>query len=177
MSALPILTYQTRLSLDEAQTCALHAYAGLYGKVEPSLFAAMQTHTCMNDLKRSFSRRFGITARQFNAVRVALEGKIDSIKAGRPELIAELQNRIKKAQKVVAVLALDPTQAAKLHQKTRRLHILQNKLDAMQSDHKAGKVRLCFGSKRLFNAQFDLQANSYADHAAWPPPPKPASQP
>jgi IS605 OrfB family transposase len=26
---------------------------------------------------------------------------------------------------------------------------------------------LCFGSKKLFNAQFDLQANSYADHAAW----------
>jgi hypothetical protein len=37
----------------------------------------------------------------------------------------------------------------------------------MQTDHKAGKVRLCFGSKKLFNAQFDLQANGYADHAGW----------
>src|SRR5450755_3714768 len=28
-------------------------------------------------------------------------------------------------------------------------------------------VRLCFGGKKLFRAQFDLVANDYADHAAW----------
>ena len=65
------------------------------------------------------------------------------------------------------MLSLRPTQVAKLHQKKRRLHILQTKLAAIQADHKEGKVRLCFGSKQLFNAQFDLQANGYADHAAW----------
>ena len=167
MGERPIFTYQTRLVLDAAQTTALDAYASLYGKVERSLFAAMQTDATLNDLKREFLPKFGITARQFNAVRVGLEGKIDSIKARRPELIADLQTRIKKAQKVVAVLALRPSKAAKLHQKKRRLHILQTKLEAMQADHKAGKVRLCLGSKKLFNAQFDLQVNGYADHAAW----------
>ena len=165
--ARPIFTFQTRLSLTESQVMAMDAYARLYGKVERSLFAAMQADGLLNDLKREFLPKFGITARQFNAVRVGLEGKIDSIKARRPELIAQLQSRIKKAQKVVAVLTLRPTQAAKLHQKKRRLHILQTKLEAMQADHKAGLVRLCFGSKRLFNAQFDLQANGYADHVAW----------
>jgi hypothetical protein len=35
----------------------------------------------INELKREFQPKFGITARQFNAVRVGLEGKIDSIKA------------------------------------------------------------------------------------------------
>jgi IS605 OrfB family transposase len=163
----PIFTFQTRLSLTDTQALALDAYACLYGNVERSLFAAMQADGSLNDLKRKFIAKFGITARQFNAVRVGLEGKIDSIKARRPELIAELQSRIKKAQKVVAVLTLRPTQAAKLHQKKRRLHILQTKLEAMQADHKTGKVRLCFGSKKLFRAQFDLQANGYADHGAW----------
>jgi len=167
MSERLIFAFQTRMALDVAQNNALDSYAGLYSKVERSLFAAMQTDASINELKREFLPKFGITARQFNAVRVGLEGKIDSIKARRPELIAELQSRIKKAQKVVSVLALRPTQAAKLHQKKRRLHILQTKLDAMQADHKAGKVRLCFGSKKLFHAQFDLQANGYADHAAW----------
>jgi hypothetical protein len=165
--ARPIFTFQTRLSLTESQAMALDAYAGLYGKVERSLFAAMQADGSLNDLKREFLPKFGITARQFNAVRVGLEGKIDSIKARRPELIAELQSRIKKAQKVVAVLTLRPSKAAKLHQKKRRLHILQTKLGAMQADHKEGTVRLCFGSKKLFRAQFNLQANGYADHAAW----------
>jgi gamma-glutamylcyclotransferase (GGCT)/AIG2-like uncharacterized protein YtfP len=37
----------------------------------------------------------------------------------------------------------------------------------LRSDHKAGTVRLCFGSKKLFRAQFDLVANDYADHVAW----------
>ena len=167
MSERPIFTFQTRLLLTESQVLALDAYACIYSKAERSLFAAMQSGNSLNDLKRAFLPKFGITARQFNAVRVGLEGKIDSIKARRPELIAELQSRIKKAQKVVSVLALRPTQAAKLHQKKRRLQILQTKLSVMQADHKAGAVRLCFGSKRLFNAQFDLQANGYADHAAW----------
>ena len=167
MSDRPIFTFQTRISLGDVQLMGLDAYASLYGKVERSLFAAMQAGVSLNDLKREFLLKFGITARQFNAVRVGLEGKIDSIKARRPELIAELQIRIKKALKVVAMLELRPTQATKLHHKKRRLHILQTKLDAIQVDHKEGKVRLCFGSKKLFNAQFDLQANGYADHAAW----------
>ena len=167
MSERPIFTFQTRLLLEESQAWVMDAYAILYGKVERSLFAAMQSGGTINELKREFLPKFGITARQFNALRMGLEGKIDGIKARRPELIADLQSRIKKALKVVAVLTLKPTQATKLHQKKRRLHILHTKLDAMQADHKAGKVRLCFGSKKLFRAQFDLQSNGYADHAAW----------
>jgi hypothetical protein len=60
---------------------ALDAYAGLCGRVERSLFAAMRTGVSIKELKREFQPKFGITARQFNAVRVGLEGKIDSIKA------------------------------------------------------------------------------------------------
>jgi hypothetical protein len=41
----------------------------------------MRTGVSINELKREFQPKFGITARQFNAVRVSLEGKIDSIKA------------------------------------------------------------------------------------------------
>jgi IS605 OrfB family transposase len=167
MQVRHIFSYQTRLSLEAAQRAALDAYAELYARAERSLFACMQAGGTINDLKRAFLPRFGITARQFNAVRVGLEGKIDSIKARRPELIADLQARIKKAQKVLAVLALRPTQAAKLHQKRRRLHILQTKLTTLQADHKAGLVRLCFGSKKLFRAQFDLETNGYAEHAQW----------
>ena len=98
MGELPIFTYQTRLVQDAVQTAALDAYARLYGRVERSLFAAMKAGGTVNDLKRAFLPKFGITARQFNAVRVGLEGKIDSIKTRRPELITELQIRIKKAQ-------------------------------------------------------------------------------
>ena len=167
MSERPIFTYQTRPVLDAVQSSMLDDYASLYGRAERTLFAAIQAGGALNELKRAFLPKFGITARQFNAVRVGLEGKIDSIKSRRPELIAELESRIKKAIKVVAKLSVKPSAAAKLHQKKRRLHILQTKFNAMQADHKNAEVRLCFGSKRLFNAQFDLEANDYASHAAW----------
>ncbi len=167
MSDRPICTYQTRPVLGADQVLVLDAYAELYGRAERSLFAAMQAGGSINDLKRAFQPRFQITARQFNAIRVGLEGKIESIKARRPELITELESRIKKAAKVVAKLSLKPSAAAKLHQKKRRLHILRTKLSSLQGDHKSGAVRLCFGSKRLFNAQFDLAVNNYATHEQW----------
>jgi hypothetical protein len=163
----PIFTYQSRLGLDEVQAAALDAYAELYGRAERSLFAALQAGGKLNDLKRDFLPRFGITARQFNAVRIGLEGKIDSIKQRRPELIAEAQARIKKALKVIARLTGKAPGSDKLHQKKRRLILLQSRLSAMQADQALGQVRLCFGSKKLFHAQFRLEANGYASHQEW----------
>ncbi|MBK7000393.1 MAG: hypothetical protein IPH35_10580 [Rhodoferax sp.] len=40
--------------------------------------------------------KFDITARQFNAMRIGLEGKIDAIKERRPELIAEAESAFAK---------------------------------------------------------------------------------
>ena len=146
---------------------ALQAYAALYGQAERSLFAALCTGRTVNALKREFLPRFGITARQFNALRVGLEGKIDAIKERRPELIAETKQRIRKAETVIARLATRATGTNKLHQKKRRLATLKARCAVLEADHAAGRVRLCFGSKRLYRAQFELEANGYADHAAW----------
>lgn len=167
MSDRPIFTYQTRPALDQAQVCALDAYAQLDGKAERSLFATSQAGGALNDIKREFQPRFGISSRQFNAMRIGLDGKIASIKERRPELIGEAETRIKKASKVIKNLESRASGTNKLHQKKRRLVMMQSRLAAMKADHAAGTVRLCFGSKKLFNAQFDLAANGYADHAAW----------
>lgn len=167
MPERPIFTYQTRLLLDATQAQVLDDYAGLHGRAERSLFAALRAGRALNDLKREFLPRFGITARQFNAVRVGLEGKIDSIKARRPELIAEAKQRIKRAETVLGKLEVRAAGTNKLHQKKRRLATLKTRCATLEADHAAGVTRLCFGSKRLFRAQFDLAANGYASHAQW----------
>lgn len=168
MSERPIVTYQTRPILDDGQAVVLDAYGELYGHAERSLFAAMQAGDKLNDLKRDFLPKFGITARQFNAVRIGLDGKIDSIKQRRPDLIIEAQAKIKKTVKVIARLSAKKTSRAdNLHQKKRRLSMLQARLSALQSDQVSGKTRLCFGSKKLFHAQFELEANGYASHEEW----------
>ena len=168
MSERPVFTYQTRPVLGDEQAAVLHAYAELYGRTERRLFAALQAGGKLNDLKRDFLPRFGVTARQFNAVRIGLDGKMDSIKQRRLDLIIEAQAKIKKAAKVIVKLAAQKTtRADKLHQKKRRLCLLQARLSAMQADQASGKVRLCFGSKKLFAAQFELEANGYASHEEW----------
>ena len=55
----------------------------------------------------------------------------------------------------------------KRHQKKRRLRSLQDRLTALKADQEAGTVCLCFGGKKLFRAQFDLDTNGYADHDEW----------
>ena len=163
----PIFTYQTRLPAADGLENVLSAYAALHGRAERSLFAALQAGGARNDLKRDFQKRFGITARQFNALRVGLDGKIASIKARRPELMADVVARIRKAEKVIAKLAVRCPGTNKLHQKKRRMANLRSRLVVMQADHANTTVRLCFGSRRLFRAQFDLTANGYSSFDAW----------
>jgi hypothetical protein len=180
-------TWQARLSLDTGATALLDAYAALYGQAERSLFAELAAgKKSKNDLKREYQLRFGITARQFNAIRIGLEGKVRSIQERRPDLIKELGQRVTRAKTVItklrAIATGSPEQCAKrankIHQKMRRLSNLEHRRASMLQDQKAGKIRLCFGSRKLFRAQLALQENGYASHAACSPigkPPAPAN--
>ena len=54
-----------------------------------------------------------------------------------------------------------------VHGKRRRLANLRFRLSGLEADIAAGRVRLCFGSKKLWRKQYDLKANGYACHDAW----------
>lgn len=170
-------TYQARVPVDAGAAAALDAYAELFGWVERTLFARSTAQGVKPEkLKNEYLKRFGITGRQFNAIRVSLDGKTDSVKGRRTGLIDEAKTRLKKAQATLKKLGTAPKSETpeaeakrldKLHQKTRRAVTMAARLESMQADHKAGRVRIAFGSRRLFRAQFDLSANGFADHAAW----------
>ena len=53
------------------------------------------------------------------------------------------------------------------HRKKRRLVNLEMRLTALESDIAAGKVRLCFGSRRLWHKQHQMEGNGYGSHAEW----------
>ncbi|MEM5386497.1 transposase [Paraburkholderia phymatum] len=161
-------TYQSRPVVSVAQAAWLDGYAALYGRAERSLFAALQAGgKDVNTIKREFLLRFGLTARQFNAMRIGLQGKVDSIDALRSERVAGLNKQIRRAATYVGKLEKSAPGTSKLHQKRRRLGILQAKLEQIQTDQKTGHVRLCFGSRKLFRAQFALAQNGYTSHAEW----------
>ncbi len=171
-------TYQARLAdPDGSLDAALGAYADLYGQAERALFADMAAGCNPAALKSSYLIRFGLTARQFNAIAINLKGKIASIKERRTGLIDEAKARIKKAEQVITKLdqhirnSKDTDQrrrlSAKRHQKQRRLAKQQARLAQMEADHANGTVRLCFGGRKRFHAQFNLEANGYDSHEAW----------
>ena len=54
-----------------------------------------------------------------------------------------------------------------LHQKRSRLEILQARLEKPEPDMESGRVRLCFGSRRLWRKQYNLEANGYSSHEEW----------
>ena len=95
-------TYQTRLTLTEDQESLFSEYAELYGKVERKLFAAGQTGESFDKLKNVYLKKYGITARQFNAISRNLKGKIQSIAELQGMNIKNLEARIETATKKIA---------------------------------------------------------------------------
>ena len=63
--------------------------------------------------------------------------------------------------------AADYGRLDQVHQKKRRLANLRHRLSALEADIATGRVRLCFGSKRLWRKQRHLADNGYASHQEW----------
>lgn len=188
VSYFSMRTYQTRISVSSESEKALSAYASLYGRVERTLFSeTIDKGVKPESVKSDYQRRFGLTARQFNAIYRNLKGKVSSIKELRKSHINDRADKIKRLEKTVSRMekrisnirdgrlkghqdVADKKYASlkfSLHQKKRRLHALKQKQKRHIEDQKSGKVRLCFGSLKLFNAQFHLSENGYDSHEKW----------
>ena len=167
----PAATYQTRVSgyvgLDRgAGDAALAAYAELYGQVQRKLFADVAAGRSAAPLKRDYIREHGIPARLFNAVRVSLEGKVSAVRVSQRLRVDSLERRIAQAERQVAQ-AEEQGRWQQVHEKRRRLANLRSRLAGLETDIVAGRVRLCFGSKRLWRKQHHLEQNGYASHEEW----------
>ena len=117
-------------------------------------------------LKGEYLRRYRIPARMYNGVRVSLEGKVASVREQQQLQLDRLKGRIARAEKQIAQGGTAARQDW-LHQKQRRLSNLQARLEKLETDISRGRVRLCFGSRRLWRKQYNLEANGYASHADW----------
>jgi IS605 OrfB family transposase len=177
---VPISTYQTRLkNLPVATEMALDDCADLLSQVERKLFAQSQIvptfkGKVFNQIKSFFLSFFGILARHFNSINFTLKGKINSYTSNLDRYIKENEERVDKARKRIEKLSkkeVEPSQRQKhlnkIHQKKRRLARLEKRLEQLKSDKANGNVRICFGSRKLFNAQFDLKANGYENFEQW----------
>ena len=102
----------------------------------------------------------------FNGVRVSLEGKVASVKEQQKLRLDGLGRRIARAERQIADAA-EGGRWDQVHQKQRRLANLRHMLAELEADIAGGRVRLCFGSKKLWRKQRHLQANGYGRHGEW----------
>ena len=158
-----IRTYQARVRLTPEQSATLDGYAALCGRVERTLFARLAAGDSLTALKRDLIRRFGITARQFNAISATVRGKIQSVQEARTRLIGSARLRIERAEGVLRKV----TDPAKRHHKRRRIATLKARLANLEAEAREGGVGICFGSRKLFREQFSLAASGLASHAEW----------
>ena len=166
-----VSTYQTRISdygdIERAVgDSALAACAELYGRVQRKLFAAFAAGISPASLKRVYLQRYGIPARMFNGLRVSLEGKVSSVRETMVLRQDGLERRIARAEREIAK-AVERGRLNQVHHKRRRLANLRFRLAGLEADVAAGRVRLCFGSKRLWRRQYALEANGYDSHEEW----------
>ena len=164
-------SYQTRIAvyegIDRADgDAALSAYAALYGEVQRKLFAAVAAGGSAVSQKSAYIEKHGIPARMFNAVRITLDGKVSAVRQSQLLQLDSLRRRIARAEKQV-VNAEQLCRWRQVHGKRRRLANLKFRLSGLEADIAAGRVRLCFGSKKLWRKQYDLKANGYGSHEAW----------
>ena len=166
-----VSTYQTRIAVYEGRDpaegdAALSAYGELYGKVQRKLFADVVAGRSAASLKNAYLERYGIPGRLFNGVRVSLDGKVSAVRESQRLRQDSLRRRIARAQRQVADAA-ERDRWDQVHQKKRRLANLRHRLVGLEADITEGLVRLCFGSKRLWRKQHDLEANGYSSREEW----------
>jgi IS605 OrfB family transposase len=156
-------TYQTRCRPNELGEQILHSYGSLYGSVERHLLNDLSKKIPINFLKSSYLIKYGITARQFNACRVSVEGKTAAAKASRERRIADLKEKIFCLEKKLPKIKKKEVR----HQKNRALVSMKLRFEKLSQDHKEGSISICFGGRKLFREQFFLEKNGYASFEEW----------
>ena len=134
--------------------------------VQRKLFADFSAGELPASLKKVYLQRYGIPARMFNGVRVSLEGKVSSVRETMVLRRDGLERRIARAEREIDK-AVKGGRWAQVHRKRRRLANLRFRLAGLEADVAAGRVRLCFGSKRLWRKQYDLEVSGYGSHEEW----------
>lgn len=178
------LTSQTRLTLTPEAAEQLDAFAHYYAKHLHLLYAlvAREGGRARNH-KTAFCRRYGVSARLFNALAVELQGLLDGTRELLKANLSDARDALAATRRALKGLEtrMDKVQAGKLtHSKAayarlerqiakrrRKIHKLEHKLPQLQARLAANVPGIGFGSRKLFAKQYHLEENGFQDHAAW----------
>ncbi|MEM7595515.1 MAG: hypothetical protein AAF383_29115 [Cyanobacteria bacterium P01_A01_bin.83] len=139
----------------------------LYSAVEKDMHVALMRGDSIATIEKSLQAKYQVDSTTTRNVYHNLKGKHQGIKELRKNQAKDLKSTIRSISSAIKKRLKKKTVTQKdrfiIHQKKRRLAIKQHKLDKLLN----GGLSLCFGTKKLFLAQFNLEANGYKAHDEW----------
>ena len=165
-------TYQTLLPNNIYSF--LDSMATLYSTIEKDMHVALLRGEKIGKVEKTLQNKYRVDSTTVRNVYHNLKGKHSSIKELRKTQAKDLKSSISSIKQSIKTQVkrykanLKKGQSTHkqrfiIHQKKRRLAALQQKLEKLQNSNRT----LCFGTKRLFKAQYNLEANHYNNHEQW----------
>lgn len=169
-------TYQTLLP--PSIYSFLDRMARLYSQIEKSMHVSLNQGEKIGEIEKSLQSKYSVDSTTVRNVYHNLKGKRQSIRELQKTQVKELKATISSIKKSINRYSQKIASRRKknqslnfecfiLHQKKRRLTIKQQKLAKLNEKIKSSKVSICFGSKKLFKAQYNPEENGYSSHAEW----------
>ena len=165
-----LLPFQIYSFLDEM--------AQLYSQIEREMHLRLNKGKKIGQIEKSLQGKYQVDSTTVRNVYHNLKGKHQSIRELQKTQAQDLKNTITSIKKSISQSEkrikkrIKKQQSVKkerfiIHQKKRRLAIKKAKLVKLNQRIKSNRVTLCFGTKKLFKAQYNLEANGYANHGEW----------
>ena len=165
-------TYQTILPANIYSF--LDSMAQLYSQLEREMHVCLMRGEKIGVIEKSLQSKYQVDSTTTRNVYHNLKGKHSGIKELQKTQIKDLKSTINGLNKAIAKWSKRSQEKLKkkqsnhkerfiIHQKKRRLAIKKQKLEKLQT----GNISLCFGSKKLFKAEVNLEANGYSSHDEW----------
>src|ERR1700681_3124921 len=159
---------------DKSVFGTLTEMAEAMSQTERSLYRRLLDDSDYAKYKPAFFRQHGITSRQFNSLQMSVEGRLEARKSSLEHEHDKVAAKLTGAIKVIEGIEAERSSgmgtklnAFVVHQKKRLRRSLELRIKDRAADIKDGARRLCFGGRKLFNAQHHLAENGFADHAQW----------
>ena len=180
------LTYGARLRIDNVEERRyLDNRFEYYAHIEHELFNGLAHGKIkIKGLRDRTAHKYGISGRQANSLVHKAHGRFTSLKALKKlekgtltQRVWSIEAKIESISDKILILKQDAAEniitdkqlrklralKAKKHRLSLKLNQLKQKL--LEFDKRAGS--LCFGTKRLFKAQFHLEESGYTSHDDW----------
>jgi hypothetical protein len=157
---------------DDSAFSILSEMADAMSQTERSLYRHMLVDPEYAGYKSDFSKLHGVTSRQFNSLRMSVEGRLEARKSSLEREHDKVAAKLTSAIKIITNIEKERKDGIKtkqndfvLHQKKRLRYKLELRIKDLAVDISDGARRLCFGGRKLFNAQHHLKENGFTDHA------------